>query len=147
MRSVRGFGFYASCRNSDFALVASALLLLLGAGVCAQAFAQAPKRLVPADVGLVVNQADPYSVAVGDYYARQRGLDASQVVYVDLPVKPVLSAAEFEPLQAQLKTAFGGKARALVLAWAVLGQSIALMQLVGALVVVATVMWLGLRKH
>jgi drug/metabolite transporter (DMT)-like permease len=36
---------------------------------------------------------------------------------------------------------------ALVLAWAVLGQSIALMQLVGALVVVATVMWLGLRRR
>lgn len=36
---------------------------------------------------------------------------------------------------------------ALVLAWGVLGQSIALVQLVGALVVVATVMWLGLRKR
>jgi drug/metabolite transporter (DMT)-like permease len=36
---------------------------------------------------------------------------------------------------------------ALVLAWAVLGQSIALVQLLGALVVVATVMWLGLRKR
>ncbi len=36
---------------------------------------------------------------------------------------------------------------ALVLAWALLGQSIALMQLLGALVVVSTVMWLGLRKR
>ena len=36
---------------------------------------------------------------------------------------------------------------ALVLAWAVLGQSIAWVQLVGALLVVATVMWLGLRKR
>jgi drug/metabolite transporter (DMT)-like permease len=36
---------------------------------------------------------------------------------------------------------------ALVLAWAVLGQSIAPVQVVGALVVVATVMWLGLRKR
>jgi drug/metabolite transporter (DMT)-like permease len=36
---------------------------------------------------------------------------------------------------------------ALVLAWAVLGQSIAAMQLVGAMVVVATVLWLGLRKR
>jgi drug/metabolite transporter (DMT)-like permease len=36
---------------------------------------------------------------------------------------------------------------ALVLAWAVLGQSIAPMQLAGALVVVATVLWLGLRKR
>ncbi len=35
---------------------------------------------------------------------------------------------------------------ALVLAWAVLGQSIALVQVAGGLVVVATVMWLGLRK-
>ena len=36
---------------------------------------------------------------------------------------------------------------ALVLAWAVLGQSIAVVQVVGALVVVATVMWLGLRQR
>ena len=36
---------------------------------------------------------------------------------------------------------------ALALAWALLGQSIALMQVAGALVVVATVMWLGLRKR
>jgi drug/metabolite transporter (DMT)-like permease len=36
---------------------------------------------------------------------------------------------------------------ALVLAWALLGQSIAGMQLVGALVVVGTVLWLGLRKR
>jgi len=35
---------------------------------------------------------------------------------------------------------------ALVLAWAILGQSIALVQVAGGLVVVATVMWLGLRK-
>ena len=36
---------------------------------------------------------------------------------------------------------------ALVLAWLVLGQSIAVSQLAGALLVVATVIWLGLRKR
>jgi drug/metabolite transporter (DMT)-like permease len=36
---------------------------------------------------------------------------------------------------------------ALLLAWAVLGQHIAAMQVVGGLVVVATVMWLGLRRE
>jgi len=36
---------------------------------------------------------------------------------------------------------------ALVLAWAVLGQSIAPSQVAGGLVVVATVMWLGLRRR
>ena len=35
---------------------------------------------------------------------------------------------------------------ALVLAWGVLGQAIAGMQLVGALMVVSAVVWLGLRK-
>jgi drug/metabolite transporter (DMT)-like permease len=35
---------------------------------------------------------------------------------------------------------------ALVLAWALLSQAIAPMQLLGAAVVVATVMWLGFRK-
>jgi drug/metabolite transporter (DMT)-like permease len=34
-----------------------------------------------------------------------------------------------------------------LLAWALLGQSIAMVQVIGALVVVATVMWLGLRKR
>jgi len=36
---------------------------------------------------------------------------------------------------------------ALVLAWALLGQRIALVQVAGALLVVATVVWLGLRKR
>ncbi|MBC7939338.1 MAG: EamA family transporter, partial [Chitinophagaceae bacterium] len=36
---------------------------------------------------------------------------------------------------------------ALVLAWALLGQSIALLQVAGGLVVVATVMWLGLTRR
>ena len=35
---------------------------------------------------------------------------------------------------------------ALVLAWGVLGQAIAGMQLVGAMMVVSAVVWLGLRK-
>jgi drug/metabolite transporter (DMT)-like permease len=36
---------------------------------------------------------------------------------------------------------------ALVLAWALLGQSIAAVQVLGGLVVVATVIWLGLRRR
>jgi len=36
---------------------------------------------------------------------------------------------------------------ALVLAWAILGQSIAPVQVGGALVVVATVVWLGMRRR
>jgi drug/metabolite transporter (DMT)-like permease len=35
---------------------------------------------------------------------------------------------------------------ALVLAWAILGQAIAPLQVAGGLIVVATVIWLGLRR-
>mgnify|MGYP002720400483 FL=1 len=96
------------------------LLLALGlwSGAGAQMVGPAPKRLVAADLGLVVNLSDPYSVAVGEYYVQQRGLEAGQVLYVELPVKPVLSLAEFEPLQAQIRKAFGSSTRALALAWA-----------------------------
>ena len=36
---------------------------------------------------------------------------------------------------------------ALLLAWAILGQSIAPVQVAGALVVVGTVVWLGMRRR
>jgi drug/metabolite transporter (DMT)-like permease len=36
---------------------------------------------------------------------------------------------------------------ALMLAWAILGQAIAPVQVAGALLVVATVVWLGMRKR
>ena len=50
------------------------------------------------------------------------------------------------PMKATLREAVGVYIFALVLAWGLLGQAIAPMQLVGAAVVVSTVMWLGLRK-
>ena len=31
-------------------------------------------RITAAEVGLVINTADPYSVEVGEYYAAQRGI-------------------------------------------------------------------------
>ena len=31
-------------------------------------------RLTAADMGVVINTADPYSVAVGEYYVQRRGI-------------------------------------------------------------------------
>ncbi len=74
-------------------------------------------RLRPADLGLVINRRDPYSVAVGAYYAARRGLRPSQVLTVDLPVQPVLGAAEFDALSQAIDQHFGSRAQALALAW------------------------------
>ena len=74
-------------------------------------------RLRPADIGLVVNLRDPYSVAVGAYYAQQRGLRPQQVLRVELPPKPVLSPEEFEPLRRAIEQHFDLRTQALALAW------------------------------
>jgi uncharacterized protein (TIGR03790 family) len=74
-------------------------------------------RLRPADLGLVVNVRDPYSVAVGAYYAQQRGIRPQQVLRVELPTRPVLSPEEFEPLRRALDQHFDLRTQALALAW------------------------------
>ena len=74
-------------------------------------------RLGPRDLGLVINTADPYSVQVGEYYARARGLGPAQVLRVVLPVRHDLGAAEFRLLAAQIADHFGDDIQALALAW------------------------------
>lgn len=75
-------------------------------------------RLQPQDIGLVVNTADPLSVAVGAYYAAARGLAPGQVLRIELPVRARLERHEFERLQGLIAASFGASVQALVLAWA-----------------------------
>lgn len=78
-------------------------------------------RLTAADLALVVNSADPYSVAVAAYYAERRGIDPAHVFSVDLPVQATLSPAEFERFNAELQASLaalpGPPIQALALAW------------------------------
>lgn len=74
-------------------------------------------RITARDLGVVINTADPYSVAVGEYYVQQRGIAPEHVLRLELPVKPVLSAAEFELLATQLREGLGPQVQALALAW------------------------------
>ena len=88
-------------------------LCLLGVAVPAQA----QGRLTAADLGLLINVADPYSVAVGEAYAQRRGISEANVLRVSLPLQPRLSLAEFEGLNAQVQQHFGPAVQALALAW------------------------------
>jgi uncharacterized protein (TIGR03790 family) len=69
------------------------------------------------DLGLVINTADPYSVQVGEYYARARGLAPAQVLRVVLPVRRDLDASELRLLADQIAAHFGDDIQALALAW------------------------------
>jgi uncharacterized protein (TIGR03790 family) len=74
-------------------------------------------RLTARELGLVVNTADPYSVEVGEAYLRARKLDATQVLELELPTRPALSASEFEGLAGRVRDRFDAGIQALALAW------------------------------
>jgi uncharacterized protein (TIGR03790 family) len=78
---------------------------------------RAAGRLTAAQLGLVINRQDPYSVEVGEFYARARGLAPAQVLRVDLPVKPALDPEQFEALRGAIEAHFGPGVQALALAW------------------------------
>jgi uncharacterized protein (TIGR03790 family) len=96
------------------------------AGSAASAAVNAPRwlsvprakgRLRASDIGVVINSADPYSVEVGEYYVKRRGLLPEQVLRIDLPLRASLKPEEFEPLRAAIQAHFGPGTQALALAW------------------------------
>jgi uncharacterized protein (TIGR03790 family) len=74
-------------------------------------------RLTNADIGLVINTADPYSVRVGEFYRKARHLALPQILQVELPVRASLTPAEFNELAAAIEQRFGPSVQALALAW------------------------------
>ena len=71
------------------------------------------------DIGLVINTADPYSVAVGQHYIAARKLKAAQVLRLQLPIKAALTPEEFDVLAQAIQRHFGSATQALALAWTV----------------------------
>ncbi|WP_233151576.1 TIGR03790 family protein [Pelomonas sp. KK5] len=74
-------------------------------------------RITAAELGLVINTADPYSVEVGEYYAKRRGIAPEHIVRVTLPVRPRLTVAEFEAFNTALHAQMPPSAQGLALAW------------------------------
>lgn len=74
-------------------------------------------RITAKDLGVVINQDDPYSVQVGEHYVRARQIPPEHVLRVNLPVKGTLNQAEFEALRRQVDTFFGDKVQGLALVW------------------------------
>lgn len=74
-------------------------------------------RLLPKDVGLVINVDDPYSVKVGEYYAKARGILPGNILKLSLPLKGVLTRDEFDGLARQVDAFYGDRVQGLALAW------------------------------
>jgi uncharacterized protein (TIGR03790 family) len=88
--------------------------------VPARRWVRAPRvhgRLTAKDLGLVINEDDPYSVQIGAYYAKARQIPASRILKVRLPVKPALTPGEFEAFSKQVDAFFGARVQGLALSW------------------------------
>jgi uncharacterized protein (TIGR03790 family) len=78
---------------------------------------RAASRITSKELGLVINTADPYSVEVGEYYIKARGLTRAQVLRVRLPTTPDLQPDQFKAFAAQVDAFFDVPVQALALAW------------------------------
>lgn len=74
-------------------------------------------RITANELGLVINTADPYSVAIGEYYAKRRGIPAAQVLRVQLPQRSSLTRDEFNALDQAIRSHMPENVNGLALAW------------------------------
>jgi len=74
--------------------------------------------LTPAQLAIVVNDADPASVVVAAYYRERRGIPAANVVHVRIPGKPhSLEPARFRLLKAEIDSQLGPGIQAVLMVW------------------------------
>ena len=69
-------------------------------------------------LALVINEDDPDSVAVGQYYQRRRGIPAANVVRVRIPGRPrALDPARFRLLKAEIDSRLKPEVQAVLMVW------------------------------
>jgi uncharacterized protein (TIGR03790 family) len=87
---------------------------------CVPAGAQPPAAgaLQAADLAIVINDADPDSVAVGAYYRQRRNIPVANVVHVSIPGKPNrLDPARFQLLKQEIDARIKPEVQAVLMIW------------------------------
>ena len=74
--------------------------------------------LGPENIGLIVNDQDPHSIAVGEYYQAKRNIPEENVVNISFaPGSKFLYSWDFEPIRDAVNAAFGPEIQALAITW------------------------------
>lgn len=98
--------------------LAHALLFLLLAAFAGHGGAQTLAGITPQTLAVVVNQDDPDSLEVGEYYLGARGIPSANLIKISLPrQKPRLTAAEFARLQKEVAAQLSPDIQAIVMIW------------------------------
>jgi uncharacterized protein (TIGR03790 family) len=95
------------------------VLISLHGAACAQ-LARPPGEagLRPAQLGVVVNDDDPRSVEVGEYYRQARDVPPQNMVHVRIPNRPrKLDAEQFKVLKEQIDAQLGPQIQAVLMVW------------------------------
>ena len=74
-------------------------------------------RVTAKELGVVINTEDPYSVAVGEYYVKVRGVSEANVLRLSLPVKSALTPPEFAEFSKRINQFYRDRVQGLALAW------------------------------
>ncbi len=107
-------------RGVRLPLVLSLLSLLLSLVACGAALPPGPDRaLMPRELGVIVNRADPLSVQIGEYYRQRRRIPDRNLIEVDFPPDTTtLSPGEFRRIQRQVARQTPYYIQAYALTWA-----------------------------
>lgn len=111
--SLRVLRLYKRYLRSQF-LAVLAFLCVSGAFK----FADAHAALRPEQLAIVINDAEPNSVAVGKYYRKRRNIPMENVVHVRIPGKPQrLSPERFRELKQEIESKLGPQIQAVLMVW------------------------------
>ena len=97
------------------------LSLALAAATCASAGADAPPAaagLQPSQLAIIINDAEPNSVEVGEYYRQVHGIPAANVAHVNIPNRPrKLSMDQFSQIKERIDAQLKPGIQAVLMVW------------------------------
>jgi uncharacterized protein (TIGR03790 family) len=92
--------------------------LMLAATTGARAQFASTTSLQPAQLAIVINDAEPNSVKIGEYYRKRRGIPKQNVVHVRIPDKPhEIGAERFQELKEEIDSQLGPEIQAVLMVW------------------------------
>lgn len=96
-----------------------ALCLIASARAGAETHVLPPDNaLLPDQLGIIINDEDPLSIQIGNYYRERRNIPAANVVHLRLPTKtPDISPGEFAVQKKMLDSRLPLHVQALALTW------------------------------
>ena len=73
--------------------------------------------LSPDQVTLIINDNDPYSVAVGEYYRVKRNIPSANIIHLNFPVKTQMTRTEFASIKSTIDLNIKSSTQVIAIAW------------------------------